>query len=175
MTYARAASAKCAWAICAPLASEHSTTRATVGHLVYGGSALEVIRGGIADLLGLALSDVDRIAVHQALRYHTAALHCFNLLASRCNYDIVQGRNGSGQRVSGVLEQSWRIGGASAAEIAALHRLLAEPDRHSVSCSTHEVYGDVQIPARAWVSFRGTDAHGFPLTKYVEIDGDERI
>ena len=40
------------------------------------------------------------------------------LFASRCNYDVVTGADGVGKHHSGVLEQSWRAGGASGAEIA---------------------------------------------------------
>ena len=44
-------------------------------------------------------------------------------------------------RCSGVLEQSWRVGGASGAEIAALEAFRAEPALQVVRASTVEVYG----------------------------------
>ena len=46
-----------------------------------------------------------------------------------------------GRRRSGVLEQSWRAGGASGAEIAALEAFRADPSLPSVRAITREVYG----------------------------------
>ena len=47
-----------------------------------------------------------------------------------------------GELRSGVLEQSWRIGGASGAEIAALEAFRADPALQAVRASTVEIYGD---------------------------------
>src|SRR5690606_25164299 len=93
-------------------------TRDNYGETVYGGSTLDVVRGDYTQLTLLKLSEKERLAISQARKYEEAAFACFpELLLSRRNYDIAQGINASGDFCSGVLEQSWRIGGASGAEI----------------------------------------------------------
>ena len=92
------------------------------GAEVYGGSDLNVVRGGFDALLAPPLSEEVALAIDQA-RDTTPPRACFpGLFASRRNYDVAQGRDGAGSWGSGVLEQSWRIGGASGAEIGALER-----------------------------------------------------
>ena len=60
-----------------------------------------------------------RIAIEQAKAFDAAAQDEFDgLFASRRNYDVLRGRDASGRWLSGVLEQSWRIGGASGPEVA---------------------------------------------------------
>jgi hypothetical protein len=141
------------------------------GGEVYGGSNLTVVRGGFDCLLALDLEPQVRTAVQQSIRYHDAALKHFpGLFASRCNYDVAQGVDGEGTWRSGVLEQSWRIGGASGAEIAALHAFRDDPSLRVVHASTREVYGEGHtIPKDAWVHYDGVDRHGERLVKYVEL------
>lgn len=158
-------------------AAYHGTqdlTRNHQGHEVYGGSQLVVSRGGFDELLREALAPPLRRAVEQALVFHRAAMGCFKgLLASRCNYDVAQGVDDDGQLHCGVLEQSWRIGGASGAEAAALHAFRATPALARVRASTCERYADdVQAPPGAWVLYDGLDSHGGRLLKYVEVARD---
>jgi hypothetical protein len=97
------------------------------------------------------------------------------MFASRRNYDVAQGRNARGQWRSGVLEQSWRIGGATGGEIAALEAFRADPGLQVIHASTFEIYGESQAPPpQATVYFRGLDEHVGWLTKYtvVEAHGD---
>jgi hypothetical protein len=110
--------------------------------------------------------------VKQACVYDSAALACFApMFGSRRNYDVAQGVNGAGARCSGVLEQSWRIGGASGAEIAALEAFAADPGLSSVRASTVEVYGASDAPpADAVIYFRDVDERVGPLTKYTTIE-----
>jgi hypothetical protein len=111
-----------------------------------------------------------KIAVDQARAYHTAAMTSFRgMFASRCNYDIAQGVDNRGQWRSGVLEQSWRMGGASAAEVAALEAFHANPSLEVVRAATTEVYATETVPADAVVYFRGVDEHAGVMTKYVRI------
>ncbi|HEJ9659172.1 DUF3182 family protein, partial [Pseudomonas aeruginosa] len=99
---------------------QHQTRNAR-GELVYAGSDLLVARGGYAELLALDLAREVRQAIEYARIFDTAAAIFFpGCFASRRNYDIAQGRDGNGRERFGVLEQSWRVGGASSAEIAAL-------------------------------------------------------
>ena len=100
--------------------------------------------------------------------YDDAAFACFEgLFASRRNYDVAEGVDAAGEHRCGVLEQSWRIGGASGAEVAALMAFRDDPSLAVVRASSVEVYGsDVSPPADATVYFQGLDAHAGPLTKY---------
>ena len=152
-------------------------TRNHRGNAVYGGSQLTVVRGGYEDLLRLKLSREWRTAVEQAMVYDRAAMACFaGMYASRCNYDVAQGFDEGGRWRSGVLEQSWRIGGASGAEVAALEAFAADPARHVVHTSTHEVYTEAGVtaepPAGARVHYYGVDEDVGRLIKYAQVDPD---
>lgn len=152
-------------------------TRNHQGHEVYGGSRLQVVRGGYEDLLRLPMSREWRTAVEQAMVYDRAAMACFaGMYASRCNYDVAQGFDEGGRWRSGVLEQSWRIGGASGAEIAALEAFDADPALKVVHTSTQEVYLEdgarPRLSASARVHYDGTDAHVGRLIKFAQVDTD---
>jgi len=138
------------------------------GNQVYGGSDLIVARGDFDALLALELSPAARRAIRKARTYDTAAFECFTgLLASRRNYDVAEGVDDAGRRRCGVLEQSWRLGGASPAEVEALCLFDANPTVSVVRASSHECYGgDVRIPDMARVYFAGVDPRVGPLTKY---------
>lgn len=144
------------------------------GHEVYGGSSLTVTRGGFDVLERLAGADPSRRRAVELVRvYHDAAFECFaGMFASRCNYDVAQGRDAAGRLLTGVLEQSWRIGGASGAEVAALEALQADPALQVVRASTVERYGsNVPVPADARLYYCGIDEHLGMITKYARIDG----
>jgi hypothetical protein len=147
------------------------------GEDVYGGSDLLLARGGFQQLLDLDLSGPVRTAVEQALAYHRAALATFGgMFASRCNYDVAQGVDDDGRPCSGVLEQSWRVGGASGAEVAALHAFAADPGLRVVRACTRERYGEAApVPAGAWVLFDGVDPRVGRITKiaWVAPDGHD--
>lgn len=147
-------------------------TRNNRGNQVFGGSDLNLVRGGIDELLALDPAPEIRDAVDQARRYDAAVRACFaGFFASRINYDILLGRDAAGQVRSGVLEQSWRVGGATGAELAALEVFRNHPDRCRVSASSVEVYGeDAQPPAHANVHFRGLDPKAGHLTKYTLVE-----
>ena len=149
-------------------------TRDNRGEEVYGGSDLVVVRGDYAHLLARPLPDEVRQGIEQALVYDSAASRCYaGFFASRTNYDVVQGRAAAGERRSGVLEQSWRAGGATGAEIAALEAFSADPSCNRVRASCVEVFGDsVQPPPGAVVYFRGVDDRVGPLTKYTVVQDD---
>jgi hypothetical protein len=143
------------------------------GASVYGGSDLYVARGGFDQLLGLGASKEARLAVAQARAYDAAALACFpGMFASRRNYDVAQGLGADGRRRSGVLEQSWRIGGASGAELAALEAFHAASALRAVRASTFEVYGSDSTPPPpgAMLYFHGVDEQIGPLTKYATVE-----
>ena len=108
----------------------------------------------------------------QARTYDDAASQCFpGFYASRRNYDVAQGRDAAGRPRSGVLEQSWRAGGASGAEIGALEGFDKDSSLRVVRAATREVYGDEPtLPSDATVYFSGTDPSVGPLTKYAWVE-----
>src|SRR5262249_53101557 len=138
------------------------------GEPVYGGSDLNFVRGTLADLLQLDLPERVRLAVTQAITYDAAVRAAFpDFFASRRNYDVIQGIDGDGVRRSGVLEQSWRAGGASAAEVAALQAFEHAPQLQRMRASTHEVHAaDARAPAGADVYFDAVDPRIGRLLKY---------
>lgn len=157
------------------LATYCGTQRLTTnnaGEEVYGGSDLMVVRGDFDALVRLDLAPDVLTAITQARTYHAAVLQCYpGMFASRCNYDVAQGRDESGRHYSGVLEQSWRIGGASGAEVAALAAFREDPALDAVRASTVELYGDgVNVPAGAVIYFQGVDEHAGPITKYSTLE-----
>jgi hypothetical protein len=146
----------------------------SIGEEVYGGSDLVVVRGDFDALGQLSLPENIRIAVEQTRVYDAATRIFPGLFASRRNYDVAQGTNARGQWRSGVLEQSWRIGGATGAEIAALEAFRAEPGLQVVRASTFEIYGESQAPPpQATVYFRGTDERVGLLTKYTVVEAHD--
>jgi hypothetical protein len=145
-------------------------TQDNQGANVYGGSDLIVVRGNYDDLLSLDLPPEARQAINSARTYEAAAITSFpGWLASRRNYDVAQVVGDDGRRSCGVLEQSWRIGGASPAEIAALEAFRADPSLRSVRARCIELYGDNQPPPDALVHYRGVDDRVGPITKYTRV------
>jgi Protein of unknown function (DUF3182) len=141
------------------------------GAMVYGGSDLVILRGGFDSLFKLDLTEGIRLAVAQAREFDAAARGLFSdLIASRRNYDIAQGLDAKGRRRSGVLEQSWCIGGASGGEIAALEAFRTDPALRALRTSSVEVYGKCDVPKEASVLFCGTDEHVGDVTKFTLIE-----
>jgi hypothetical protein len=144
-----------------------SMTTNNHGAEVYGGSEITVVRGDFDALTAWRLPEDVELAIAQARAYDAAASECFaGFYASRRNYDVAQGRDGAGRHRSGVLEQSWRLGGASGAEIGALEAFRADPSLKIVRAMTREVYGETPaLPPERVVYFSGVDASVGALTK----------
>ena len=155
-----------------------SMTTNNHGAEVYGGSEITVVRGDFDALTAWRLPEDVELAIAQARAYDAAANECFTgFYASRRNYDVAQGRDGAGRHRSGVLEQSWRLGGASGAEIGALEAFRADPSLKIVRAMTREVYGETPaLPPDAVIYFSGVDASVGALTKYAltELYADAR-
>lgn len=149
-------------------------TRDNSGELVYGGSDLRVVRGEYPALQQLGLPAPFLLAVQCAQQYERAALESLpGIVLSRRNYDIAEGTNSRGERVTGVLEQSWRIGGASGAEVLAVEILSADESLAQVRTSTLEIYGqDAEPPAGAIVVYSGEDSEVGYLTKCIKANHD---
>jgi hypothetical protein len=154
------------------VASYYGTQRLTHddgGIEVYGGSDLVIVRGGYDALDALPLSPEARLAINQAVLYEQAAFDCLGLVASRRNYDVAQGIDALGKKRSGVLEQSWRIGGASAAEIFALEAFHLDPALKQLHASTYETYGKDRPPGAQQLYHGAVPPHG-TLSKFVKVE-----
>ncbi len=149
-------------------------TRNNHGHDVYGGSDLVVVRGGFDVLERLDLTADLRECIAKARAFDAAVqIDYAGFFASRRNYDVACGIDAAGVRYCGVLEQSWRVGGATGAEIGALRTFRAEPEACVVRASTREIYGEnVQVPDGACVVYRGVDTQAGPITKFYTLDRD---
>lgn len=137
------------------------------GREVYGGSDLHIVRGGFDALRKLELPDNLARAIDCAAVFDEAAHAAYRgIILTRRNYDVIQGTDVAGNQRIGVLEQSWRVGGASGAEIAAFEAFRAEPGTSHVRCSTVEVYEQITPPVGAVVYYQGVDPVVGAMTKY---------
>jgi hypothetical protein len=149
-------------------------TRNRSGLAVYGGSTLACIRGDLGDLLATVEDEAERRVLRCAIRYDAEVSRAYpQFFASRRNYDVALGVDPSGVPRTGVLEQSWRVGGATPAEILALEATHRDPRLSRVNVSTREVHELVDPPLGAQVSFRGEDPHVGPMTKYAMLDAQD--
>lgn len=146
-------------------------TTANDGVCVYGGSDLHVVRGDYQCLLQQLDSPMARTAILHAQRYeHAAELSFPGFIASRRNCDVAAGTLPSGRRCMGVLEQSWRIGGASSAEIHALLAFAEDPGLQRICASSWEIHGQTPlIPDGGQILYQGDDPEAGPLTKGVTL------
>jgi hypothetical protein len=153
--------------------SYHGTQRAVADNErrpVYGGSDLVCVRGGWEVLDTLPMSPEIRAAVAAARRYDEATEEFHGFTASRRNYDVAQGIGADGRPRSGVLEPSWRVGGASSAELAAFAAFARDPSLEIVGASHVEEFGKSRrAPADAIVEFQGDDPEWGPLLRYTIV------
>lgn len=137
------------------------------GRTVYGGTRLRCVRGGLDRLTHLGLEPEAVEAIRCAAVFDDAARRAYpSMVLTRRNYDVLAGRDVGDRRRVGVLEQSWRVGGATGAEIAALEAFAHGPDLDFVNTATVEVYGDAAIPEHAVTYFSGVDPVVGSMTKY---------
>ncbi len=146
---------------------EQAVTGNNRGEPAYGGSRLLAIRGGFAELANLGFAGDFGLAIARAAAFDRLADRHLGLIASRRNYDVALGRGAASAPRVAVLEQSWRIGGATPAEILALEALAASPDAGKVRAATVELYGPgLEPPPGAFVLFHGEDPEQGPMLKY---------
>lgn len=164
-------------AIAGVTASYFGTQQLTHDHAgeeVYGGSQLTLVRGGYRQLLGIDMGPLARHAIDLAQRYEAAALQAFSgFVASRRNYDVARGLDARGRWRTGVLEQSWRVGGASSAEVLALQAFAEDPALRQVAASTHEIFDNQAIPDDAVLFYQGNDREVGQISKYARIHDHE--
>lgn len=153
--------------------SYYGTQRTTTdndGQPVYGGSDLVVVRGGWEALDELRLSPALGLAVAQARTYDAAMDGYPGFFASRRNYDIGQGVDSSGIWRSGVLEASWRIGGSSSAELAAMDAMNRDPYMQIMHVSAVKQFGSTApLPLNAEIHFHGEDPEEGQITRYTVV------
>jgi Protein of unknown function (DUF3182) len=153
--------------------SYHGTQRLTKdneGRPVYGGSDLVCVRGGWQALAELPMPADVRLGVDQARTYEAAMSAYPGFMASRRNYDIGQGLDAHGKWRSGVLESSWRSGGASTAELAALTAFAQDPGLQVVTACSVKQYGSSrEPPPNASVHFSGNDPQDGPIIRYTVV------
>src|SRR5262249_3113325 len=157
----------------------HGTQRTVAdndGRPVYGGSELVCVRGGWEVLDGLPMSPEIRAAVVAARRYDEATEEFHGFTASRRNYDVAQGIGADGRARSGVLESSWRVGGASSAELAAFAACARDPSLEIIGASHVEEFGKGRrAPADAIVEFQGDDPEWGPLLRYTVVKPQDQL
>jgi Protein of unknown function (DUF3182) len=155
--------------------SYHGTQRRTSdneGRSVYGGSDLVCVRGGWDALDRTAMAEDVRLGVAQARLYDETTCEYPGFMASRRNYDVGQGIDARGRQRSGVLEASWRVGGATAAELVALAAFMQDPSVQVVEASHVEEFGEHRhAPAGAVVHFQGDDPRAGPMIRYTMLTG----
>jgi uncharacterized protein DUF3182 len=140
------------------------------GRSIYGGSDLVCVRGGWDALDAVPTAAETRAGIIQARSYDQAMHEYPGSTASRRNYDVGQGVDASGQWRSGVFEPSWRAGGASSAELAALAEFVRDPSVQIVEASAVEQFGkDRNAPAEALIQFEGDDPEVGPLLRYTVV------
>lgn len=151
----------------------HGTQRTVVnnkGQTVYGGSRLVCARGGWDALDRLTMPEEVRLAVAQARTYDEAVSAYPGFLASRRNYDVGQGIDREGRWRSGVLEASWRSGGASTAELAALTAFARNPALQIVEASAVKEFGrGREAPRGSAIHFQGEDPEDGPILRYTMV------
>jgi hypothetical protein len=141
------------------------------GQSVYGGSNLLCVRGGWEALDSLAIPEGLRLAVTQARRYDEATSAYPGFLASRRNYDIGEGLDAEGRPRSGVFEASWRVGGATGAEVIALKAFKQDRSLHVIDVSHVEEFGqNRRAPDGAAVLFEGDDPRDGPMIRYTIVN-----
>lgn len=144
------------------------TTPGRNGEEAYGGSALLAVRGGLAELLRAGLPQEHEDAVRLAIGFEDLLRrHVPERIVSRRNYDIARGRDQRGEWHMGILEQSWRIGGATPAELAAFEAFARNPRARKVHATCVEAHSwPDRLPPGAAVYHRGSGAGDGPLIKY---------
>jgi hypothetical protein len=154
------------------LIAYHGVQRTTLDNArcrVYGGSDLVCVRGDWDALDKLPMDADTRLAVTQARHYDHCASAYSGFFASRRNYDVAQGIDSQGEWHSGVLEPSWRSGGASPAELAVFMAFQADPTLQLVEASSVKQFGHHRAPNNATVLFRGEDPDLGPLLRYTAV------
>ena len=122
------------------------------------------------------MADAVRIGVGKARIYDQAMNAYHGFMASRRNYDVGLGLDVDGRPRSGVFESSWRVGGATGAEVAALAEFMRDSSVDVVEASHIEEFGrDREPPSGAVTSIQLDDPQDGPMIRYTVVRSIERI
>lgn len=151
----------------------------------YLGSDLIVTRGTMADLVNLPDDFISEDhEYNDKLRKMATSAHHFdaattdilngNVIASRRNYDVLWGKgekdqSGEAKEYYGVVDQSWRVGGATGAELIAACIFQSEQNAVAVKASTYHVFEDEPIPEGAVVFVENYDGDDGPKNIYTVL------
>ncbi|MGH7158365.1 MAG: DUF3182 family protein [Candidatus Saccharimonadales bacterium] len=108
------------------------STTSPKGNSTYGGTTLTMVRGTFETLATTSSEPIIRRAVQQAKTVYDA-YSIYEPIISRANFDVVRGEAKNNQILSGVVDQSLRIGGATPAEVLAIEALKAQPSAQQVT------------------------------------------
>lgn len=148
---------------------QHHTIN-NAGESDYGGTDIVAMRGSFIDLFQSPLPFYLTHAVEMVMHFDEAVTEAFpDAIISRHNYDIIEGFDSRGIFRSGILEQSYRIGGASSAEVAAVYAFAEDPALVRVYASSKERYGGREIPSGATIHFDGIDPDMGRMQVYTTI------
>jgi hypothetical protein len=151
----------------------HGRQRVTVNNerkQVYGGSDLVCVRGGWDALDRVSMPGAVRVGVDKARLYDEAMNEYPGFMASRRNYDVGVGLDINGQPRSGLFESSWRVGGATGAEVAALTEFMRDPSVEIVEASHVEEFGRNREPPSAAVThIELDDPDEGPMVRYTVV------
>ena len=141
------------------------------GRETYGGTTLYAVQGDWDALISRTTTALSREIIAAARLYDDCAANILGIVASRRNYDVIVGQDAAGRRRVAVLEQSWRTGGATPAEMLALETFVQEADVVAVRASSHEVFGAVGTGDPSHRIFcSGVDPVEGPITKYAKLE-----
>lgn len=150
---------------------EQRLTKDNNGHETYGGTTLEAVPGDWNALQQHIADPAATQIILAACEYDRCAHDILHITSSRRNYDVITGTDARGQVKTAVLEQSWRAGGATAAELLALEALTQDPSLVAVRAASYEMFGGMEFDdADIFISFRGDDPNEGPMTKYAKLE-----
>jgi hypothetical protein len=154
---------------------EQRVTPNNEGKLVYGGSDLVCVRGGWDALDRMSMPNAVRLGVDKARLYDAAMSEYPGFMASRRNYDVGLGLDVDGQPRSGLFESSWRVGGATGAEVAALTEFMRDPTVEVVEASHVEEFGQNRKPSPEAVAYiELDDPQEGPMVRYTVVKRIQR-
>lgn len=134
----------------------------------FGGTDVVLTRGGFDSLTPYFRNDNETLnAIQKIAGFHNNARQHLGLIASRSAYTVLSGTAHNDKNYSGVLEQSWRIGGSSGPEILAIQAFQDDPSLQAVNGVSRNLLGaDATAPPNARVHYRGDDSFYGPVTVY---------
>ncbi|MBD2606110.1 DUF3182 family protein [Scytonema hofmannii FACHB-248] len=154
---------------------------------LYTGTDLVIMRTGkcifpkLLAQVGIFNNEDAQAIIDKALLFRALLnKHIPEIKTARFNLDIVSGiasiySNGTCELVKrfALLEQSFRVGGASPGEIWGLESLLSDPDVDAVCASTYYRYGDeaYQTVSEEEILYCGVDNRFGPISISVKVHG----